>query len=186
MKLFVGLGNPGEKYEKTPHSAGFRAVDKLRNFFGYSSAYDVGDWEYDKYLEAFISVGKTENHPEFVIAKPNTFMNESGRAVVNIVKKFEINVEKELVLFYDDLDIKLGNYKIQRGKTPKGHKGLISVFQHLKTFDFFSVRIGIENRTNPNIPGEDYVLTKYSEEELKLLDEAIAESIKKLRFNITL
>ncbi len=186
MILFVGLGNLGEKYEKTPHNAGFRALDKLRNYLGYTPTYDVGDWEFDKYAESFISLGKTDLSTKFVLAKPTTFMNHSGRSVQELVKKFKINLEKELVIFYDDLDIKLGSYKIARGKAPKGHNGLISVFQHIRTLDFLTVRIGIDNRVDRNIPGEDYVLKNFTKEELETLDEAIGEAIKKLRFNITL
>ena len=185
MLLFVGLGNPGEKYENTPHNAGFRAMDKLRHSLGYTSAYDVGDWEFDKYTNSFTCIGKASLDPKFVLAKPHTFMNKSGESLELLVKKHEVKVEKELILFYDDLDIKLGNFKIARGKAPKGHNGLLSVFRHLKTLDFLTVRLGIENRENANIPGEDYVLRKYSEQELQTLDEAISESIKKLRFNIT-
>lgn len=186
MMLFVGLGNPGEKYDKTPHNAGFRAVDRLRNYLGYSSAYDVGDWELDKYTNSFVCIGKTELKQKFVLAKPNTFMNKSGEAVSLLLKKFEINFEKNFVLFFDDLDIKLGSYKIVRGKVPKGHNGLLNIFDHLKTFDFLTVRIGIDNRENENIPGEDYVLRKYTDEEVEVLDQTISEAIKKLRFNITL
>jgi len=185
MLLFVGLGNPSEKYEGTPHNAGFRAVDKLRHSLGYTSAYDVGDWEFDKYTNAFVCIGKATLEPKFVLAKPHTFMNKSGESLSLLVKKHKVRVEKELILFYDDLDIKLGSYKIGRGKAPKGHNGLLSVFRHLKTLDFLTVRIGIDNRENSEIPGEDYVLRKYTKEELQILDESISEAIKKLRFNIT-
>ncbi len=185
MLLFVGLGNPGEKYENTPHNAGFKAVDKFRESLGYTRAYDVGDWELDKYTNSFISIGRSTLQSKFVLAKPHTFMNNSGEAVEQLVKKFEVNIEKNFVLFYDDLDIKLGSYKIVRGKNPKGHRGLLSIFRYLKTVDFLTVRIGIDNREDKDIPGEDYVLKKYSKEELETLDEAILESIKKLRFSIT-
>lgn len=185
MILFVGLGNPSEKYEKTPHNAGFRAVNALRHSLGYSSAYDVSDWGFDKYTNSFVSLGKATLEPKFVLAKPHTFMNKSGEALDLLVKKYEVNVNKDLILFYDDLDIKLGSHKIVRGKSPKGHKGLFSVFHYLKTLDFLTVRLGIDNREDSSIPGEDYVLKKYSDEELETLDKAISESIKKLRFNIT-
>lgn len=185
MLLFVGLGNPGEKYEQTPHNAGFVALDMLRHSLGYSSAYDVGDWEFDKYTNSFVCIGKATLEPKFVLAKPNTFMNKSGEALTQLVKKYEVDINKDLVVFHDDLDIKLGEYKITRGKNPKGHNGLKSVFHHLKTVDFLTVRIGIENREDTNIPGEDYVLKKYSKEEIETLQEGITEAIKKLRFSIT-
>ena len=184
MFLFVGLGNPGEKYEQTPHNAGFRALDSFREYLGYTRAYDVGDWELDKYTNSFISIGRSTLQQKFVLAKPHTFMNNSGEAVEQLVKKFEINVEKNFVVFHDDLDIKLGNYKIGRRKNPKTHKGLLSIFSHLKTIDFLTVRIGVDNRQE-DVPGEEYVLRKYNKEELEILNECIAESIKQLRFSIT-
>ncbi len=186
MLLFVGLGNPGEKYKKTPHNAGFRAMDALRHSLGYSNAYDVGDWDFDKYTESFICIGKTDASPKFVLAKPNTFMNESGKSVKKLIEKFNIKLESNFVLFYDDLDIRLGNFKIVRGKAPKGHKGLKSVFHHLKVLDFWTVRIGIDNRENSNMLGEEYVLRSFSEQELETLENTILQSIKKLRFSITL
>jgi len=184
MILFVGLGNPGAKYEKTPHNAGFMALEKLRIFLAHTSAYDIGDWEFDKYAQASVCIGKSDNERRFVLAKPLTFMNKSGGAVEYLIDKFEINPESELVVFYDDLDIKLGDMKITKGKNPKGHKGLMSIFNSIRFHNFLSVRIGIDNRENENISGEDYVLREYSDEELKILDKAIAESIKKVRFNI--
>jgi peptidyl-tRNA hydrolase, PTH1 family len=184
MILFVGLGNPGDKYEKTPHNAGFMALDRLRIFLGNTSAYDVGDWEFNKYAQSSVCIGKSDNERRFVLVKPLTFMNKSGDAVEYLLGKFEINPEKELVVFYDDLDIKLGDVKITKGKNPKGHKGLMSIFNSIKFHNFLSVRIGIDNRENENIPGEDYVLREYSDEELEILDKAIAESIKKVRLNM--
>ena len=185
MLLFVGLGNPGKKYEETPHNAGFVAVDRLRESLGYTRAYDVSDWELDKYTNAFISIGRSTLQQKFILAKPHTFMNKSGESLEQLVRKFEVRVEKDLILFHDDLDIKLGGYKITRGKNPKGHKGLLSIFRHLKTIDFLTVRIGVDNRQGSNIPGEDYVLSKYNKEELEMLDESISEAIKKMRFSIT-
>ncbi len=185
MLLFVGLGNPGKNYEKTPHNAGFRAIDKFRSALGHSSAYTVSDWEFDKYAEAMISIGKSGDEKRFVLAKPLTFMNKSGRSIGQLVKRYEIDPEKDMAVFYDDLDLKLGDLKIAKGKNPKEHKGLKSIFDAIKDHRFLSVRLGIDNRQGVDIPGEDYVLKKYSEEELALLDEAISESIRKLRLNIT-
>jgi len=185
MFLFVGLGNPGDQYEKTPHNTGFIALDKLRDSLGYSVAYDLGDWNYDKYCQSLLCTGKSDNDIRFVLAKPLTFMNKSGRAVSELVHRYKINPEKQMVVFYDDLDIKLGDFKITKGKFPKGHKGLANIFATIKEHNFLSVRIGIDNRENKNIPGEDYVLREYSQEELDLLDQAISASIKQLRLTIS-
>ncbi len=186
MKLIVGLGNPGEKYEKTPHNAGFMAMDKLRHSLGNTAGYNVSEWEYDKYGQCLISQGKSDNKIKFVLAKPLTFMNKSGLSVQYLVKKFKIDVEQDFVLYYDDLDIKLGELKISKGKFPKGHNGLENIFLMIKKNNFLSVRIGIDNRDGLNISGEQYVLKKYSDEELEILDKSILESIRKLRVNISI
>lgn len=104
-------------------------------------------------------------------------MNRSGIAVRAVINKFDID---GFVLAHDDLDIPLGKYKIQKEKSPKGHNGVISVESNLGTSDFLRVRIGIENRGERKIPGEDYVLQKYTEEELDTLKVAIEESIQEL------
>ena len=186
MILIVGLGNPGKNYENTPHNAGFRAVEKFKSFLGHSPAYSVGDWEFDKYAQAMLSVGKSGNEKRFVLAKPLTMMNKSGSSIGHLVKRYEINPEKEMVVFYDDLDLKLGDFKITKGKNPKTHNGLKSVFNVVKEHNFLSIRLGVDNRQGVDIPGEDYVLKKYSNEEIEALDSVISESIRKLRLNITI
>ncbi len=186
MILFVGLGNPGEEYSKTPHNSGFMAMDKLRYSLGHSGVCNVGEWEFDKYSQSQLCIGKLDSEIKFMLCKPLTFMNKSGRSVEFLVRKNDINIQTELVLFYDDLDIKLGDFKMSRKKYPKGHNGIVNVVKMIHSFDFLSIRLGIENRENMNIPGEDYVLKPYSDEELEVLNKAISESIKKLRLNISL
>lgn len=181
MKLIIGLGNPGEKYENTPHNAGFFAVDKFRDTVGYISAYDVSDWEYDKYLEASVSYVKVGNKVEFVFAKPYTYMNESGRSVNALIKRFNVKINEDVVLFHDDLDLKLGTYKVVRGKFPKAHNGLLSIFNITQNSDYLFVRLGIENREDPRFPGEDFVLKKFTESELTILTEEVLGAIKDVR-----
>ncbi len=186
MFLFVGLGNPGDEYEGTPHNVGFLAIDKLRYSLSNSSGYSVGEWGFDKYSRSSVCICKVDNEIKFILVKPLTFMNRSGTAVAELVKKHKINPEKELVVFYDDLDLHLGDLKITKGKNPKGHKGLLSIFNALKEHNFLSVRVGIDNREGVDIPGEKYVLKKYSEDELEILGKVISESTRKLRLNISI
>lgn len=181
MLLIVGLGNLGNKYTNTPHNAGFRFVDQLREYLGYDSLYSVDDWKGDKLFESEIVRVRNGNQNPIMLIKPTTFMNASGRAVKKVMSKFEVKA-KDLVIVHDDLDLKLGEFKIQVGKGPKKHNGIHSVQNVLGTTDFLRVRIGVETRTPENrIPGEDFVLMPYGPEQQVILDESIAEAVKRLR-----
>lgn len=167
MYLIAGLGNPGEEYAKTRHNAGFLFVEKLAkgNKFGF-----------DKKQEA--EVLKTNS---LLLVKPQTYMNESGRAVRKVMDFFKLGVE-DLVVVHDDLDIAFGEYKIQKEKGPKVHNGLKSIEQYLGRTDFWRVRIGIDNR-EPGVgygTGADYVLSKFSKEELASLEKVTEEASKEL------
>jgi PTH1 family peptidyl-tRNA hydrolase len=128
------------------------------------------DWR--KHYDALVC--KT---PNFTLVKTkDVFMNESGRLIAN----FKLQTS-DLFVAHDDLDIRLGEFKIQKGVGPKQHNGVLSVENALKTKDFWRIRIGIDNRTIPNVQsGEDYVLQKFSLEERKTLDEVF----EKIRYAI--
>ncbi len=161
MKLFVGLGNPGVAYEKTRHNAGFLCVDAIAKHNDIS-------FEKNKYLHALVAQSS-----ELVLMKPETFMNDSGRAVSALVREYPEDY-KSLTVIHDDLDIPLGSYKIQFGIGPKEHNGITSIEESLKTNQFCRVRIGVDNRDPlARIPGEAYVLQEFSPDELKVLNETI-------------
>ena len=165
MYLIVGLGNPGEEYKKTRHNAGFLFVDKLAG---------KDDFSLDKKQEVEILKRK-----DLILVKPQTFMNDSGRAVRKVMGFYKLGIG-EVVIVHDDLDIAFGEYKIQKEKGPKVHNGLKSVEQYLGRTDFWRVRIGIDNR-QPGMSygtGADYVLSKFSEEEVRELNKVI-EDVKK-------
>ena len=194
MKIILGLGNPGVEYVGTRHNTGIMFVDNFSK--NLSSAYG---WRREKNKMVF----KTD---EFTLIKTaNVFMNESG----NLLRDFQyltpnpqyttplpppnlggggrqdgggINLgEGKLFIIHDDLDIKLGEYKVQRGKGPKVHNGVESVENALKTKDFWRIRIGIDNRmqdTGDRAQGEEYVLQRFSPEERKILDGVFEKIIK--------
>ena len=167
MKLIVGLGNPGEEYKKTRHNAGFMFVDKLAGKESFS---------FDKKQEAEV-LGMRN----FVLLKPQTFMNDSGRAVRKIMDFYKLGTP-DVVVVHDDLDIAFGEYKIQNEKGPKVHNGVRSVERCLGRADFWRVRIGIDNR-QPGVSygtGTDYVLSNMSRQELKELDDVSDEVVKEL------
>jgi peptidyl-tRNA hydrolase, PTH1 family len=167
MYLIVGLGNPGEEYSKTRHNAGFLFVDRLAGEESFSL---------DKKQEAEVL-----NKKNLVLVKPQTFMNDSGRAVRKVMDFYKLGIEK-MVVVHDDLDIAFGEYKIQKDKGPKVHNGVHSVEQNLGRTDFWRVRIGIDNR-QPGVnygTGADYVLSSLSKQEVKELAALFEEITKEL------
>ena len=165
-KLIIGLGNPGEDYQMTRHNAGFMFIDYL-----ISSSSKIIATE-KKFKDSLIySFDK-----DTILLKPLTFMNESGSMVKQAVKWFDIDVERNFTLVYDDLDIPLGKFKLQFAKSPKDHKGVRSVEDHLGTNKFMRLRIGVDNRNGKDIPGEKYVLGEFKKNEKNMLAE-VFESI---------
>jgi len=167
MKLVVGLGNPGKEYVNTRHNVGFEFVDKLSGGAKFS-------------LESkFESLVYREKDILFV--KPQTFMNESGRAVRKIMDFYKLGTD-EVFLVHDDLDLKFGEYKIQKGVGPKVHNGVSSVESSLSDRNFLRVRIGVDNREAFPYGGSgaDYVLSRFGKEELEELDEVLEEAADEL------
>lgn len=153
MKLIIGLGNPGGEYQNTRHNAGFLVADRL----------------HDQKIPAGV-----------VVKKSDVFMNNSGTFVKSLYTKYSIS-NTDLYILHDDLDIPLGNYKIQFGTGPKDHNGVNSVEEELETKDFWRVRIGIDNRKpDDRIPGEEYTLQNFTADEKIILDKTIEEIVNKL------
>lgn len=169
--LIVGLGNPGEKYSKTWHNVGFEFIDYLLRKEGITTI------PVEKKFNAEFEIIRKNGH-KFYVAKPQTFMNNSGESVRQIVKFYDIQLEN-IILVHDDLDIEFGKYKISIAKGPKIHNGVNSVESSLYTSEFKRVRIGIETRSSEmrkKFQGSDYVLSRIpNENQLEL--ETIFESI---------
>jgi len=185
VNIIIGLGNPGVEYVNTRHNAGIFLVDRLA-----SLPVDQSDYGWRKFYGIM-----TCKFPDFILAKTaDYFMNESGNVIYDIFRLDEFkNITPsrpplkeispsvsigggQLYVVHDDLDIKLGEYKIQKGVGPKLHNGVEAVEKALGTKDFWRIRIGVDNRipnTEYRIPGEEYVLQKFSGEERKALDEVL-------------
>jgi len=164
MKLIIGLGNPGEEYKKTRHNAGFLALDELVS----SNKYQVLSTQLK--FNAEISNGTIDSE-KIILAKPQTFMNNSGEAVKAIIDYYKIKPE-DIIVIHDDLDILLGEYKISKNKNSGGHKGVQSIIDYLGTKDFMRIRIGImtENKKTPT----------FSEEEMKVVENVINEIVSNI------
>lgn len=157
MKLIVGLGNPGDKYKNTRHNAGFMAVDKLAEAFGFDEfkTLDKG--------KSYMSKGEISGE-KVILLKPQTFMNLSGVPTAAVASYFKID-RKDIIAVFDDTEINLGSVRIRSEGSAGGHNGVKSLIEHLGGDDFMRTRIGI--KPEKSFPGalEDFVLGDLTEDE---------------------
>lgn len=170
MKLIVGLGNPGRKYFETRHNVGFRAVKKIADQFKILNI--------NKECEALAAKGKIKNN-QVVLAQPLTFMNRSGRSVLKLIDKYNIDF-KDIVVIYDDIDLPPGKIRIKETGGSGGHKGLKSIIDTLDTIEIKRVRIGVGRPIVNEV--SDYVLEPFDSEQepkikkaLKIIPEIVTE-----------
>lgn len=172
MKLIVGLGNPGKKYESTRHNMGFMTIDMLS---------DLSRIDVDK--EVFHGLlGRGEILGEDVyLFKPTTFMNLSGTAVREIVQYFKIEIS-DIIVIFDDMALAPGQIRLRKNGSSGGHKGMQSIIENLQTEEIKRIRIGIGE------PGQweaiDYVLGKPLKDEQPLIDEAIKSAVEAIKETI--
>jgi peptidyl-tRNA hydrolase, PTH1 family len=170
--IIAGLGNPGEKYNGTRHNAGFMVVDALAR--KYDCLVNLEKWEA---VSARVSLfGR-----KVCLVKPMIYMNLSGKAVVRFVDFYKIPLQNLLVI-HDDLDMKPGRVKMTLGGGHGGHNGIRSLMQYLGGKDFFRLKIGIgrpgQDALHPEIPVEDYVLSRFLPAEKDLLADRIEPLIQ--------
>ncbi len=166
VKLIIGLGNPGLKYKKTRHNAGFWVIDSL--------AKELGIKVKKKKFGAVLGEGMLKDK-KLILAKPWLYMNRSGQAVATIVGFYKLDPE-DIVVIYDDIALDTGRLRIRKKGSSGGHNGLKDIISKLNTKEFARVRIGIGQ--NERMPAEAYVLSKPESEERKILDEAVANAKK--------
>lgn len=174
MKLFVGLGNPGKKYEKTRHNIGFFVLDELSNKL--NSSFDQK--KFNGVLTQINIKGE-----KVILLKPQTFMNLSGESVSQVKKYFQI-ADEDVIVVYDDLDLPVGKLRLREKGSAGGHNGMKNIILHLHTQDIKRIRIGIGN--NEMIDQKDYVLGKFTKEEQKLLKESIDLASEALIDSVTM
>ena len=164
MKLIVGLGNPGMEYSKTRHNAGFLLIDRVAEKLGFS---------FDKNkCKALYGIYR-KNGEKYIFAKPQTYMNLSGEAVRGLMKFYDIS-EEDLLVIHDDLDLPLGKIRLRRQGSSGGQKGMGNIIDLLGTQKIDRIRIGISN--DKTIDTKDYVLGRFSKEEMKVFEEAIEKA----------
>ena len=185
MKIIVGLGNPGEKYNNTRHNAGFMAIDAMTTVeTGHCPVSKI--WQFNKKFNALlIKDGNT------LYLKPQTFMNNSGTSVraaldyykilpkkLGLITQKKSDLSEILTVIHDDIDIEFGKIKESVDSRSAGHKGIESIIQHLKTKNFHRIRIGVKGDKPEQMATADYVLARFSKEELTRMDKIIKQ-IKK-------
>ena len=170
--LVVGLGNPGPEYTWTPHNAGFMAIDRI--------AQQEGVVVQNRRSKAVTATCRIAGR-EVVLARPETFMNLSGLSVAALVREFEADPAKDLLVLYDELDLTLGTFKIRERGSPAGHNGARSITGALGGQEWLRLRIGVGPDLPPEAiaaaggrrPGRDYLLSPMRKADLTVLDEVL-------------
>jgi len=180
MKIVVGLGNIGEKYQKNRHNVGFIALDHLVNQIEKGGT--VVSWKEDSKLKAFTTKVKI-NGKEYLLAKPTTLMNNSGEAVSKILQFFKLTPES-LIVVYDDIDLPLGTIRIRDEGSAGTHNGMRSIISELGSQEFKRIRIGIESRGEHAPKQQDissFVLSDFYNSEYQDLEIAVTKAVEELK-----
>jgi PTH1 family peptidyl-tRNA hydrolase len=163
VKLIVGLGNPGIEYQFTPHNLGFLTIDRIANGLGI----EVRNRQCRALTARATIAGEAA-----VLAKPETFMNLSGLAVRELVAEHQVDVSRDLIVVYDELDLPLGAIRIRQRGSSAGHNGMGSILGALGTDEFLRIRLGVSPERKVT-DGVKFVLTPFR----KAQEKAVAELI---------
>ena len=161
--LIVGLGNPGKEYERSRHNCGFRALDRL------AQALNV---KVDKLKFQGLYTQTTYNGIKLYLLKPQTYMNLSGKSVVQLSAFFKIPPQRIIVLF-DDISLAPGRLRVRAEGSAGGHNGIKSIIQELGSLDFPRVKIGVGAKPNPDYDLADWVLGSFSALDEKAMDVSL-------------
>ena len=177
MKLIVGLGNPGDEYQFTPHNMGFLAIDRLAGQCGVKVT--------NRHCKAVTARTVLEGQM-VLLAKPETFMNLSGESVRELVDRYEVDPVKDLIVLVDELALPFGSIRVRERGSAGGHNGLKSIIAHLGgSQEFLRIRLGVAPEyklTN----GREYLLSPMRKAQLPLADEALDASSEAVRMILTL
>lgn len=167
MKLIVGLGNPGEKYRQNRHNAGFSALDFILNDDGFMAAKPSHEFKSDMFTW-------TDGKEKVIFLKPQTFMNDSGLALIAVCSFYKLDPASDLLIVHDEVDLPFGAIKPAFNSSAAGHKGVQNIIDNLGTQNFSRLRIGVETRASrEQLPTDAFVLQNFTDEETKKLQEEI-------------
>jgi PTH1 family peptidyl-tRNA hydrolase len=171
MYLIVGLGNPGTEYERTRHNAGFMVLDEFAEQHGFP------EFRLSKKHSSLVSEGFLGKN-KVVLAKPQTFMNNSGPAVRSLLSN--TSQLPRLIIVHDEIDLPLGAVRLSRGSGSAGHKGVDSIIQTLGTKTFARIRIGIQPKKGKPDDVEAFVLKPFLAEERETLKTSMEAATRSL------
>src|ERR1700722_16223315 len=163
VKLIVGLGNPGIEYQFTPHNLGFLTIDRIANGLGIEVR--------NRQCRALTARATLAGEP-VVLAKPETYMNLSGISVRELVAEHQVDVTRDLIVIYDELDLPLGTIRIRQRGSSAGHNGMESILGAMGTNEFLRIRLAIETDRKLT-DGVKYVLTPFRKAQEKVVDEIL-------------
>jgi PTH1 family peptidyl-tRNA hydrolase len=163
LKLIVGLGNPGREYAATRHNVGFMAIDRLAQKLGLAVKKTM--------FKSLIGQAQIDSE-KVVLAKPQTYMNLSGGAVGALSRWYRLTAA-DLIVIYDDMDLPPGKLRIRSDGGSGGHKGMKSIIEVLGNENITRVRIGIGKPTEPDFDGADYVLSRISVDDTKIVEDSV-------------
>lgn len=165
IKLVVGLGNPGKVYASTRHNLGYQVVDLFLRRYQIKLKPGKGEFLYQK-----IKSGKKN----FYVAKPTTFMNDSGIAVLEMLEKLKVKIP-EMLLVCDDFNLPLGKIRLREKGSDGGHNGLKSVIYHIGSLEFPRLRLGI-GAPPEKMPTEVFVLEKFDKSETEIVEDMLSKA----------
>jgi PTH1 family peptidyl-tRNA hydrolase len=169
MKLLVGLGNIGKKYEKTRHNIGFVCVDELAN------QYQLEEWKEEKKFHGMVSFGHIGNE-KVILLKPSTYMNISGKSVSAVARFYKI-LPNDIWVFFDDVDLPFGTVRFREKGQSGGHNGIKSIIQSIGSAEFPRIKMGIANEYRSKMDTADFVLGKFTAEETKTVPSLVKEGL---------
>lgn len=170
MILIIGLGNPGEKYKNTRHNIGFIAIDE------FAKNNNFPEFKLDKKSNSEISE-EIFGEQKIILTKPQTFMNESGKAVRSLTTRYKLQTTN-LVVIHDDIDLPVGKIKIVKDRGSAGHKGVESIIKAVGNDGLIRIRIGIGSANK--IEAMEVVLKKFSTGEKNLLNQSLKKTASAL------
>jgi len=157
MKLIIGLGNPGKKYQKTWHNLGFLILGEWQKILAFPA------FKKQLKFQAETSEGKL-GEEKIILAKPLTYMNNSGEAVAKIKNYYQLDLD-QIIAIHDDIDLPLGKIRLAKNSSAGGHNGVKSLIETLGSQNFWRLKIGVKTPRLEKIKAEDYVLEKFNKQQ---------------------
>jgi len=173
LKMIVGLGNPGNKYDNTKHNVGFNTVERLASELKLNIA---------KNEFSALTASTKINGEKVLLVKPLTFMNDSGRAVGDLMRYYQVS-PAEIAVIQDDLDMPLGKLRLRTHGASGGHNGIKSIIKAVGTEEFNRVKIGIQHPQRSKVV--DWVLTPFSKDDQPVIELAMDHAVAALNEWIT-